>query len=779
MAQIFLSYKSTDKERVRPLVGLFEAQGWTVWWDRRIPPGKTFDEAIEEAITAAACVVVVWSKDSVQSRWVKNEAAEGAKRDILVPVLFDDVEPPFEFRRIQAAKLLNVEGVAGDDPEFRNLVASVSEILKGAPRSTQSQSALFALAQIAKERRQEGDALATGALKVGSAEVRPPPNRVKVYAAAGLGLLLVAVTYGGYLLLRPKISDPDEPPTGGAVSFIGVDAGPDYAAADRKLTTFLKDEVASSPRLSFSQEIYSYENVVDKLADWRRKDGPFLARTTPYVYLAAEMLGADLEVLAAYQSRATHATTYRSYFVVNRKEFPDGPPTLDDLVPFLRKERRTFIFHDRFSTSSYFLPSLFFRQHKVFHMDRSTGPLIAIEAHEIGERSSTALVKEIARGTADLAAVWDGTKVKFEGGDAANAEFAANVYFIPIDTPLPNDLLVCSSFLAPELKEQIRQAIRTMAEKGRASPADGPWPIGIDDFLWWEDLAQAAGAREALAELRWLAARAAVGSPAPVTVDVQQAEAAKDRVPNSYLNAARQAIQLSGSEFAVYDPEFHQRADFIWRLSRAHDGAILLTSRIKGLSDDEGAGRADSVRPQQQWISFADEAELAGRIGTFIHSRIHRLRYLWPYETKRPTLIRDVGFSLRPGTRVTAQEIVWKDPERNLLEQGTDFDASIANFDAHKITLKTEDFSLANGGFAADPLSNRAYRVILARDSRRSATLVALSYLFVALLVLAAVAAVLDLRRSRRESSTSAAPAPLRLVGSEPSAAPVRAVEAR
>ena len=73
---------------------------------------------IEEAIKAAACIVVVWSKDSVQSRWVKNEAAEGAKRDILVPVLIDEVEPPFEFRRVQAAKLLRLADATQDGPEF-------------------------------------------------------------------------------------------------------------------------------------------------------------------------------------------------------------------------------------------------------------------------------------------------------------------------------------------------------------------------------------------------------------------------------------------------------------------------------------------------------------------------------------------------------------------------------------------------------------------------------------------------------------------------------------
>jgi len=53
---------------------------------------------------------VVWSKGSVISEWVKTEAAEGARRAILVPVLIDDVKIPLEFRRIQAASLVDWKG---------------------------------------------------------------------------------------------------------------------------------------------------------------------------------------------------------------------------------------------------------------------------------------------------------------------------------------------------------------------------------------------------------------------------------------------------------------------------------------------------------------------------------------------------------------------------------------------------------------------------------------------------------------------------------------------
>ena len=65
MADIFVSYASDDRDRVRPLIERLESQGWTIWWDRDLVVGPSFDEKIEEAIDAASVVVVVWSNASV------------------------------------------------------------------------------------------------------------------------------------------------------------------------------------------------------------------------------------------------------------------------------------------------------------------------------------------------------------------------------------------------------------------------------------------------------------------------------------------------------------------------------------------------------------------------------------------------------------------------------------------------------------------------------------------------------------------------------------------
>ena len=102
---IFLSYARVDIDRVRPLVRVLQAEGYSVWWDPEINPGDKFDEVIEVALDVARIVVVVWSVNSVSSRWVKGEARIGAERGVLIPVAIDRVKPPIDLRTIHTADL--------------------------------------------------------------------------------------------------------------------------------------------------------------------------------------------------------------------------------------------------------------------------------------------------------------------------------------------------------------------------------------------------------------------------------------------------------------------------------------------------------------------------------------------------------------------------------------------------------------------------------------------------------------------------------------------------
>jgi hypothetical protein len=186
MRDIFISYAREDKERAALLAEALKENGWSVWWDRKIPPGKTFASVIEAEIEAAKCVIVLWSEDSIASDWVQNEASEGARKKILVPALIDDVKIPFEFRRIQAADLTDWQARPGH-PGFATLINAISQIV-GAPEAMEQNKKPVRQSEvnIAAERQTKEE-------KVVPATQRPANGRRKIIVAGVVLAVIIAV----------------------------------------------------------------------------------------------------------------------------------------------------------------------------------------------------------------------------------------------------------------------------------------------------------------------------------------------------------------------------------------------------------------------------------------------------------------------------------------------------------------------------------------------------------------------------------------------------------
>ncbi|HXT19957.1 MAG TPA: hypothetical protein VN811_04900 [Thermoanaerobaculia bacterium] len=509
-----------------------------------------------------------------------------------------------------------------------------------------------------------------------------------------------------------------------------------------------------------------YEQAIDQLSERGEdsRDVRYLGHVTPYVYLAAEMLGADFEVLGTYVSKATKGTTtYHSYFVVNRAaidstlQLGGKRPDLDKLLEFVRVRAAAgtparFVYHNRFSTSSYLLPSLFFRGHGVFSMRASAGSLTAIDSRWVGgdreTASSTALVGLVAAGErADLAAVWDGTKVKFEpGGD--HAALGEQVYFIQLPTVLPNDLLVCSRSMLP--REGAATTARSMVDKLFPPRPGGnsrePLTIGRGDFISWVPMD--AEAQYALSGLRMVATE----QRAPLTVSIA---AADSKVAESYLQAARTALRLSGTELVPYDDSFHRVVDYAWTLAWVRDGYVILNSDIPafGVAQEFPI----SFRPAARG---AEESDLTQRIANIVSSRLHRIRYVWPYEEEQPLVIRDVPFA--PGSAVKVQRIHWTEPARNGYTADNRPSSVAVEGDLFKFRLSKDAFRIAmadtNGLPPLDPMSTVAYRVVLQRPEEPRAMHAFFNGVFVLFLLVAVVGTVLALRGARRLARVEIAP---------------------
>jgi TIR domain-containing protein len=140
LADIFLSYARADADQARKFVTSFQAHDWSTWWDiRSLTAGDLVDAEIEHAINKSRCVVVLWSKNSTNSHYVKAEASLAAERNILIPVRIDQAAIPFEFRAYQTLDLSTWSG-SGNNPRFLELIETIRNQLGFSKDSAESRA---------------------------------------------------------------------------------------------------------------------------------------------------------------------------------------------------------------------------------------------------------------------------------------------------------------------------------------------------------------------------------------------------------------------------------------------------------------------------------------------------------------------------------------------------------------------------------------------------------------------------------------------------------------
>jgi hypothetical protein len=89
MTDIFFSYSSADRERVRPIRDALVAQGFEVFWDQQVPSGMDWDTWIRQHLTKSKCAMAFWSATSVSSDNVRHEAMVAKQQGKLISVLLE------------------------------------------------------------------------------------------------------------------------------------------------------------------------------------------------------------------------------------------------------------------------------------------------------------------------------------------------------------------------------------------------------------------------------------------------------------------------------------------------------------------------------------------------------------------------------------------------------------------------------------------------------------------------------------------------------------------
>jgi hypothetical protein len=513
------------------------------------------------------------------------------------------------------------------------------------------------------------------------------------------------------------------------IQFLSVASDADTKLADQKLLEYLRHKVP----VTFEKQEMGYESAIKTLVGWDpEKQGPLLARVTPYAFVVAEMLGTNMEIVGTYLNKKSNSVTSRSYFVVHKdfgyektealKEFArhlDNPEAQEKDFLDILKLRGTparFVYHSKFSTSSHFLPSLYFKKQSIFSLfTQSKGKQKFITIHSLepdGIATASDLIPLIKSKQADFAAIRESVKIKFDTD--------TDLKFIQLPNSTPNDLLVMVKPLnkpIEQIKDQILETIRRMEAT----------EINEGDILKWEDFNASPKARKALANLRYLAK----STPHPVLINIRNSQKENSGIDETHLDAARQAVRFSGTEMALFDEDYHSAFDVLWTLETRHDHSILLTSTIM-----------DSGLTQEFSVSYriGDMESLASRISWVIDRKMHRIRYIWPFDDETARVLRDVDFQIPVGQQLKVQKITWSDFNTNEYTVDTPFNVEVTESDFYSFQLKGKGFpQKEDGKFGFEPLGNVAYRVFLERTPNAGNTYKLTTKILIGLFGLAAL----------------------------------------
>jgi TIR domain/PAN domain len=121
MTDIFFSYSSADRKRVRPIRDALAEQGFEVFWDQQVPAGMDWDSWIRQHLTKSKCAIAFWSAKSVSSDNVRHEAMVAKQQGKLISVLLEPLTVEQFPMGLYVQQAANLSGWRGDynDNEWR------------------------------------------------------------------------------------------------------------------------------------------------------------------------------------------------------------------------------------------------------------------------------------------------------------------------------------------------------------------------------------------------------------------------------------------------------------------------------------------------------------------------------------------------------------------------------------------------------------------------------------------------------------------------------------
>ncbi len=138
--KVFISHNKADRKTARLLAIALVEQGIDVWYDEwNLSPGDSIAGGIEQGLSDADVLVLVWSHNASRSNWVGAEIRAYIQRRVkdhslrIIPLMLDETPLPTlvaDYRGFRVARQDEVVGIAADiagSPNIRELSRRLQE----------------------------------------------------------------------------------------------------------------------------------------------------------------------------------------------------------------------------------------------------------------------------------------------------------------------------------------------------------------------------------------------------------------------------------------------------------------------------------------------------------------------------------------------------------------------------------------------------------------------------------------------------------------------------
>ena len=131
MADVFISYKSRMRPRVREISQALEELGVSVWFDHELEAGQSFAAVINAELAKARCVVVCWTPDAFapedgsEVSWVEAEASIARERKVIVPIMLERVPLKAPWNMFHTERMMDWPAGAHDHAAWQSMLEAI------------------------------------------------------------------------------------------------------------------------------------------------------------------------------------------------------------------------------------------------------------------------------------------------------------------------------------------------------------------------------------------------------------------------------------------------------------------------------------------------------------------------------------------------------------------------------------------------------------------------------------------------------------------------------